>query len=65
MAAENQNTTPNATRLFSCYLKASGSELTTNAIMLCELVGDEIQSVSLRVAADAMSRLDQGLDAQA
>ncbi len=61
MAAEEGNTvpstTPQATRLFSTYLKAQ-DELQTDAVMLWEVIGNEIQSVALRVASDAMKRLE-------
>ena len=56
MADEHTSGTPNATRLFSCYFAAPEGGLSNAAIMLCEVIGDEIQSVSLRVAADAMNQ---------
>ena len=59
MAEERGNETPRATRLFSTYLKAR-DELKTDAVMLWEVIGDEIQSVSLRVAAEGMKRLGAG-----
>jgi hypothetical protein len=37
-------------------VKAAGDGLVRDAVMLCEMVGDEIQSISLRVAADPLSR---------
>lgn len=46
-----------STRLLSCYLEAADDGLNTDAIMLCEVVGEEIQTISLRVAADPMMRL--------
>lgn len=57
MAEEAGKITPQATRLFSTYLKAN-EELHTDAVMLWEVIGDEIQSVSLRVAAESMKRLE-------
>jgi len=57
MAAERENRTTRATRLFSTYLRASNDGLDCDAVMLCEVIGDEIQSVSLRVAADSMKRI--------
>ena len=59
MAAEQNESTPQATRLFSTYLKAR-DELHTDAVMLWEVIGNEIQSVSLRVAAEGMRRLEAG-----
>ncbi len=56
MAADEGNGTPQATRLFSTYLRAK-DELKTDAVMLWEVVGDEIQSVALRVASESMKRL--------
>ena len=56
MAAKRENGTDRATRLFSTYLKAEDG-LNTDSVMLCEVIGDEIQSVSLRVAADPMKRM--------
>ena len=55
MAAEKeQGSTQQPTRLFSCFLAAAEDGPDTNAIMLCEVIGQEIQSISLRVAADIM-----------
>ncbi len=57
MASENeQGVTPQPSRLLSCFLSASEHGPESNAIMLCEVVGNEIQSISLRVAADMMSQ---------
>lgn len=57
MAAESENVTPQGTRLLSCYLQADEDDgLGRDSVMLCEVIGEEIQSVSLRVAADAMIR---------
>ena len=56
MSAEKENGPENATRLFSTYLKAADG-LNTDSVMLCEVIGDEIQSISLRVAADPMKRM--------
>ncbi len=57
MATGQEDGTMRATRLFSTYLRAADDGLDCDAVMLCEVIGDEIQSVSLRVAADAMKRL--------
>lgn len=55
MAAHSeQGPMPQPTRLFSCFLAATAEGPDTNAIMLCEVIGHEIQSISLRVAADIM-----------
>ena len=55
MAADHeQGSTPQPTRLLSCFLAATEDGPDTNAIMLCEVIGHEIQSISLRVAADIM-----------
>lgn len=55
MAAEKRNHAQDS-RLLPCYLKAANDGLISDAVMLCEMVGDEIQSISLRVAADSMTR---------
>lgn len=55
MAEEQKNGNQHASRLLSCYFKAADGGLSSASIMLCEVVGNEIQSVSLRVAADAMT----------
>ena len=57
MSAERNNECPKRVNLLSCYFKArdeGGPE--RDVIMLCEMVGDEIQSISLRSAADPMTR---------
>ena len=55
MAADHeQSSTPQPTRLLSCFLAATEDGPDNNAIMLCEVIGNEIQSISLRVAADIM-----------
>ncbi len=57
MPAERENEDSTGTHLLSCYFKAKeegGPE--NDVIMLCEMVGYEIQSISLRPAADAMTR---------
>ena len=57
MAHENeQRTTPQPSRLLSCFLSATDHGPESNAIMLCEVIGNEIQSISLRVAANMMSQ---------
>ncbi len=45
-----------ATRMLSCYLAAGDDGLHKDAIMLGSMVGDELQSISLHVAADPMVR---------
>ncbi len=57
MAAENNEGAQPASRLLSSYLKAAEDGLAADAVMLLEVIGDEIQSVSLRVAAEPMRRL--------
>ncbi len=57
MAADQENGTERATRLITSYLVAADDGLNCDAVMLCEVIGDEIQSVSLRVAADPMKRM--------
>ena len=57
MTADQDNGAPRGTRLFSAYLKAA-DDLHTDAVMLCEVIGDEIQSISLRVAAESMKRME-------
>jgi hypothetical protein len=55
--SEQTNEEQALANLLSCYFKAKEeSGLDKDAIMLCEMVGDEIQSISLRVAADPMIR---------
>ena len=60
METNNQNEMGRATRLFSYYLRATEDGPCTDSVMLCEVIGDEIQSVSLRVASDPMKRLCAG-----
>lgn len=55
MAEEQAKNAPREARLLSCYL-AADEDLKINSIMLCEMVGNEIHSISLRVAADAMGQ---------
>ncbi len=56
MAAENeQGSRPQPSRLLSCFLEAAENGPDSNAIMLCEVIGNEIQSISLRVAAEFLS----------
>lgn len=57
MAAEQENGEVRATRLFSTYLKAADDGLNVDSVMLCEVIGEEIQTVALRVAADPMKRM--------
>lgn len=56
MRNEQERGLPQGTRLLPCYLRASDDGLVHDAVMLCEVIGEEIQSISLRVAADAITR---------
>ncbi len=56
MADGEQTGVPQPSRLLPCFLNAAEDGLIHNAVMLCEVIGDEIQSISLRVAADAVAR---------
>ncbi len=57
MEAEHRNQTPDGARLLSCYLEASEEDgLGRDSVMVCKVAGEEIQSISLRVAPDAMQR---------
>ena len=47
---------PQPSRLLPCFLNAAEDGLAHDAVMLCEVIGDEIQSISLRVAADSLRR---------
>ncbi len=55
MAAE-QESEIQVSRLLPCFVEAGCDGLVSDSVMLCEVVGDEIQSISLRIAADAMRR---------
>ncbi len=55
MAAE-QESEIHISRLLPCFVEAGTDGLVSDSVMLCEVVGDEIQSISLRIAADAMRR---------
>ncbi len=57
MAAEQENSELRATRLISTYLRAADDGLNVDSVMLCEVIGEEIQTVALRVAADPMKRM--------
>ena len=61
MAAEHENgTTGEGLRLLSCYFRATEEDgIHSDSLMLCEVIGEEIQSVSLRVAANAMTRANR------
>ena len=59
MAAEESKMISQGTRLFSTYLKAE-DDLHTDAVMLWEVIGNEIQTIALRVAAEGMKRLEAG-----
>ncbi len=56
MAMNEQSGVPQPSRLLPCFLNASDDGLAHDAVMLCELIGDEIQSISLRVAAESLRR---------
>lgn len=56
MRHDQEHGFPQGTRLLPCYLRASDDGLVHDAVMLCEVIGEEIQSISLRVAADAVTR---------
>ena len=56
MAADDRDLRAQASRLLSIYVKAAEDGLKRDSVMLCEMLGDEIQSVSLRVAAQTMMR---------
>ena len=56
MTNDQERGIPQGTRLLPCYLRASDDGLVHDAVMLCEVIGEEIQSISLRVAADAVTR---------
>ena len=60
MDTEQQNSIPQRTRLLTCYLTPADDGLNIDSVMLCEVIGEEIQSVSLRVAADPMTRWVRG-----
>ena len=57
MAAQYESGDARATRLISTYLKADSDGLNVDSVMLCEVIGEEIQTVALRVAADPMKRM--------
>jgi hypothetical protein len=57
MATQRENQSPQSTRLWSFYLEANEEDgLGRDSVLLCQVLGGEIQSVSLRVADDAMLR---------
>ena len=56
MALNKQSGFPQPSRLLPCFLNAAEDGLAHDAVMLCEVIGDEIQSISLRVAADSLRR---------
>ena len=60
MATEQEHSKPERTRLLTCYLTPADDGLNIDSVMLCEVIGEEIQSVSLRVAADPMTRWVRG-----
>ncbi len=62
MAMNERNEVPHPSRLLPCFFNAAEDGLAHDAVMLCELVGDEIQSISLRVAADALTRWQESFN---
>ena len=56
MSMNEPNGVPQPSRLLPCFLNAADDGLVHDAVMLCEVIGDEIQSISLRVAADSLTR---------
>ena len=54
--ATEQKSELQLSRLLPCFVEAGPDGLVSDSVMLCEVVGDEIQSISLRIAADAMRR---------
>lgn len=56
MAMNHASSGPQPSRLLPCFLHAAEDGLAHDAVMLCEVIGDEIQSISLRVAAPSLTR---------
>lgn len=56
MVRNNNDEAPQPSRLLPFFLQAADDGLLNNAVMLCEMIGEEIQSISLRVAADSIAR---------
>ena len=56
MVGNDGNDRREPSRLLPYFLQAADDGLLSNAVMLCEVIGEEIQSISLRVAADAIAR---------
>ena len=59
MVGSDANNARQPSRLLPYFLQAADDGLLSNAVMLCEVIGEEIQSISLRVAADAIARLTE------
>lgn len=59
MNTEERRGAEEVSRLLSCYFRAGEGGLKNDSVMLCEVVRDEIQSISLRVAAKGMARTDE------
>ncbi len=58
MAEQQESGMQRATRLVSSYLRAADDDgLEIDSVMLCECIGEEIQTIALRVAADPMKRM--------
>ena len=60
MAMEEPTRIPQPSRLLPFYLSAADDGLVHDAVMLCEVIGNEIQSISLRVAAESLTRWQEG-----
>jgi len=58
--ANEQDSEVKMRKLLSCYVRAGDDGLLGDCIMLCEMVGEEMQTVSLRLAADAMTKFNNG-----
>ena len=59
MIRDDANSASQPSRLLPYFLQASDDGLLSNAVMLCEMIGEDIQSISLRVAADAIARWNE------
>lgn len=59
MVRNDPNNAEQPSRLLPYFLQAADDGLLSNAVMLCEVIGEEIQSISLRVAADAIARWNE------
>lgn len=59
MTSETPGSTPQPTRLLPWLVSAGDDGPMSDSIMLCEISEGEIQTVSLRVAADVAKQLFQ------